>query len=313
MNFFVWAGEEIFLLHEKKQFWVSQFIKKHGSDMNIETLDADTVSEKEFSAKLHTSPLFGEKRLVFLESSEVRESFLERMNDIPETTVCVWILKNPDKRKKGYKEIIKKAKTEFFPLLDEKERKSFVQKYLEKNGKTFDPRVCQKLSEISLFLFPIIQEIEKLLLYTQDISHIEMSHLEDIVLLQEQSHIFQLLDAMYKKEYKTFQKLLRVLVKNGESLYQVIALLSSSLRNMFLSFEYASSEEMSKEEGIHPFSAKKAFQARRFFTQKEIERALEKFLVLDTDIKTGKLSVKTNEEWVIALYLEQLFFELFCL
>src|SRR3989338_7110308 len=168
-NLFLFTGSETYLLREKVRGWKGAFREKHG-DINLAVLDGEKAPLGEIMSAVEALPFLGEKRLILIENLPVTakatssekeptteeedakddlKKFAEKLKDIPETSVVVFIQPNPDKRKAFYKALVKLAKVEEFRPLEGPRLNSWVQQESKKYGSNLDAMTADYLISLT--------------------------------------------------------------------------------------------------------------------------------------------------------------------
>ena len=322
-NIFFWTGEEDFSIREKKKYWKDNFALKYGGDLNIASIDAKEVEIKDMILQLETMPFLAEKRLIFIENLPPKavEKFdakkikilIEALKKIPDTSIVVFIQSIPDKRNALYKALIKMAQVEEYKKLNPLEREQWLQSYLKKRNVNILP------SAVSFFiqqagdnLWRLSNEADKLISYTNKEKNISENDIQKLIVAKISSNIFSFLDAFSEKNKRKAIKELHNIIKEGESLMQLFALLTKHIRTLLLasSCENLSKETLVKELKIHPFVAQKTVSSVRNFDFDELKNLYKVCLDIDIALKTGVISLSVYNEKALALRLETMILSL---
>ncbi len=134
----------------------------------------------------------------------------------------------------------------------------------------------------------IEKEITKLSLYGQ---HLDYQSVDQLVSRPLEDNVFDLSNALLKKEKKKAMQLYTDLKKIKTEPIQLIALLAKQFRFLLqvkiLKNERYSNEQIANELNAHPYRIKVALENCRQFTFKEIKDKLVKLADLDSSIKKG--------------------------
>ncbi|MDZ4217018.1 MAG: DNA polymerase III subunit delta, partial [Candidatus Gracilibacteria bacterium] len=225
-NLFLFTGENHQALQEKLKFWEKAFIEKH-SDNNLEVFD--DVQQGDLSRIINavdSQPFLAEKRMIIIkglpQGADVKkkieleslEPLLEKDN-IPESSVVIFVSPRPDKRSRFFKLLSKAAQVETFELPKGAALRQWVQQRLAAQEKKITP---QAIDLLLLFCAEDVNrmasEIEKLGLLQRDL--IDEEAIELIVSPNPEAKIFKALDQIGKQSLSEVLKSFEELVRGGE-------------------------------------------------------------------------------------------------
>ncbi|MBN1681777.1 MAG: DNA polymerase III subunit delta [Anaerolineae bacterium] len=117
----------------------------------------------------------------------------------------------------------------------------------------------------------------------------------DVVLLTPyvpEANIFEMVDAIGRRDGVTASRLLHRLLENDEPL-RLFAMIIRQFRLLILAREYLNDEgsprQIAQAIGVHPFVGEKLSQQARAFTLEQLEAIYHHLLETDLGIKTGKV------------------------
>lgn len=138
-NIVFFTGPNAIFLRRDLDAWIDIFSKKYG-EYNISRLHKDTLSQINIRSELLTPVFLGEKRLIVLEDvpfsaskntdEEKKEDdkeislvdpesiILSLLDQIPDTTVVLFVATEPDKRKALYKKLLSVATLKEYESLE---------------------------------------------------------------------------------------------------------------------------------------------------------------------------------------------------
>ncbi len=142
--------------------------------MNLDRFNQDNKDIDRIESSLETLPFFADKRMVVLEYLDLfnsknkakMERIMEKLKNIPETTVCMILEDKADKRSKLYKLVKDKGTFHDFTYLSEKELIQYVARELKKHGlkiSSYDAR--HFIDTVGYELRAIAKEVHKLIDY----------------------------------------------------------------------------------------------------------------------------------------------------
>lgn len=319
MAIFFWTGPESFLINEKKNYWISSFIKKYGSDINVSVLDGKSISINQIISEMLSMPFLGDKRLLFVENvpprakeklkSENTDALLEAIDQVSDETVLVFIQSNPDKRLSFYKKFIKKVEVEEFNEHKGAQLTNWVKLKIKKEGGDILPAAVSFLVDyVGTSLWKLNNEIDKLLNFTNTQKAISENDIRLVCSPEVNADIFRYLDNFSKRKKQEAIQELQNLHNKGESLMYVFALMVKQIREMLLvkSLKNPTKDDLTKKLKLHPFVASKMLYFVKNFDFSELKTLYNKCLEIDKGIKTGEIQVQTSDERMLQANLEML-------
>ena len=329
-NIFLFTGEEPYLIHEQISGWKKAFIEKHG-DINFSALDSNEISINDIILQAEAMPFLGEKRLIFVyglpdapktrnagkvtNKDEKREADLEKLekalDDIPETTVMVFVQSKPDKRKSFYKKLTKKAEVKEFKQLQGSDLVTWIQKMTKQKGNKISNSDAEHLITLTgQDLWRISHEIEKLVSYADE-KEIDKKMINHLVIPTLEANIFHFTDALGAKNHRTAIQDLHKIISAGDSLSQVFYMIVRQFRLLLQVSGYtelnpsAKSATIASILKIHPFVAQKTLTQVGRFKITELKKAYQSLLDIDIALKTSKIRITTGNQEELALAIEQ--------
>ncbi|MDD2892236.1 MAG: DNA polymerase III subunit delta [Candidatus Gracilibacteria bacterium] len=303
-NIVFFTGSNHIFLRRDLDAWVDIFTKKYG-EYNISRLNRENLVKINIQAELLTPVFLGEKRLIILEdvpfaanqkdeekneelSSKVLDPesvILEILDNIPETTVVIFVSTEPDKRKALYKKLISVATLKEYEKLEG----NALREYIRKKLPHMDISALSRFIEYTgADINRIESEIDKLALYKQD-EWITENDIKTTVIPTIETSIFTLTDAVFLLDNSTaHRELLQIL--ETHNIHQVFTTLISTIRTFLyvaklLSMNYEPSEVQSLLK-IHPYAFEK--MRKNMKHRKRIESLFSEFITLDKRTKTGE-------------------------
>lgn len=335
-NLFLFTGEETYLLHEQINVWKKAFIEKHG-DINLAILDADEMPLNEIMAAVNAIPFLGDKRLIFVhglpdkpskrksaeptKKDEKRNEELKKLeadlDNIPESSVVVFVQSSPDKRKSFYKKLIAKVEVKEFVPLGGQTLNEWIKKRVQVEGARIDLSTAEYLASLTgQNLWRLSQEIDKLTAHSPGES-ITRSIIDTLVTPTLEANVFHLTDALGVKNHrKAIQHLHRSLAA-GDNLRQVFYMVVRQFRLLLQGSGYKSANPNANPTAfaaalkLHPFVARNTMGQLKNFSDPELKKAYARLLDIDVDLKTSRIRVTVDNQDELALAIER-FIVKFC-
>lgn len=236
-------------------------------------------------------------------------SFINNLTD----DVCLLFISygEIDKRKKLYKDLNKFGSVFEFKKIDKGDLKQWISKFFTKEGKKIgyeeieyfirNTGYMDKNSEVNMYY--VQNEMEKVLSYTGEEKIISIDSIKALIHEPLENNIFKLIDACLEGDTSGSLKIYLDLLLEGESSYSIIALISWGIKNIIKIKEL-------KEEGLDAKNISSKLKMKEFIVRKNInhcnkidfiklEKALERCIQCEIDIKTGKLAEKIAVEMLL--------------
>ena len=203
-----------YLLYGEEPYLVQQYKTRLKNALSVE---GDTMNTSVFSGKdirpealidlAETLPFFAERRVILVENSgffkKSTEELAAYMTELPETSYFIFAEEDVDKRGKMYKQVKKHGSVVEFKRQTDAVLMQWILGTLKKENKKITRSVMELfLSKTGNDMELITQELEKLLCYTMEKDIIEAEDVEAICANQISGKIFDMVEAIGRKESK---------------------------------------------------------------------------------------------------------------
>ena len=320
-NLYLFYGEESYLLQEKINSWKTAFREKHG-DYNLSSVNGLKEDAGAIISECETVPFLGEKRLIIIENlppavnikidEKKANNLLRFVENVPETSVVVFVQPLPDKRTKFYKQLSKIAEIEVFSSLKGKDLSAWANKEINRRGGKILPAALGYLiGKVGNNLWLLNNEINKLIAYA-DNKPISENDIDKLVIPIYDTNIFKLTDYIGNKKSKEALEILHRLIDGGMNSVQIFNMIIRQFR-IFLQIDEVrelSSNQIASNLGLHPFVVQNTLKQIRFFKKPELVRAYQKLLAIDEKLKTGGIKISATNENMFILEIEKFILEL---
>lgn len=204
-----------------------------------------------------------------------------------------------DERKKIVKILKNKAKVIQKEVIDQKDLPKFVTNEFKKEGYNIDYKTANYfVNYVGKNVDIILSEIKKMIMYKDSDKNIELRDIMDISSKAFNDNVFDLSDAIMKKDFKKIFECLNDLMLLKEEPIKIIALLGNQFALVYQSKLLANSGNSSKDIanllGVHPYRVKLALETD--YMVYELEDIIKKLHNLDYEIKSGKIDKNTGLE-----------------
>lgn len=288
-------GNDTYRSKEKLDFYKTAYLKKYG-DFNVSVYEGD-IDPQKVRNDIMSLPFMAEKRLIILKNAlaskkDILENLLDLIDQIPEETVVLFYEEGePDRRTSLYKKLSKGKHIEVFSHLEGSDLQKWIKKEVLRQNGEIDPQAYNLLSAyIGNDLWQLSRELKKLLSFNKKITK---ESVEELTKSRPEANIFDMVDALGKKDPRTASKKMHVILESGESEIYLLSMIVRQIRNILLVkdlFDKGLREaEIAKTLKLHPFVVKKAVEQGRNFTFSELKDIYSSLAETDLSIKNGTL------------------------
>jgi len=297
-------GPDTYRLAQKLKEIEQQYAKVHGSDLNLQKVDAKAFSFKDFWDKLNQQSLFIKKKLFILEnvfsSAGFKEDLTERAEQIAASSSIVVLIEKGEIKKtnKLFKLLDKKAKSQSFPFLQGQELRSWARKEFTKQAGAIESKALEKLlSSTKGDTWALSNEIKKLATYSKKITQ------EDIELFlgnKIEAEIFSTIDCLGQGNKEKALQLLESHLKKGDSPLYLLKMIAYQFRNLVLVKSCRADPACRQRLNLHPFVLRKATFLSSRFSSVALKDIFRKIFDTDCKIKQGIISPEQGLRQLIA-------------
>ncbi len=303
-------GEEAYLRKQYRDRLKTALCDDPGS-MNVSCFEGKDTSVKEVIELAETLPFFAERRVIVAENTgwlaKGGEELADYLSLLPDTTFLILVEEQVDKRTRLYKEMKKRGRVSEFGIQDEETLKKWILGMLKKEGKQITVTAMNYfLERMGTRMDLIKNEVEKLLCYTTDRKEVTVADIDDVCTGQIQNHIFEMIEAIGKKDRERALHLYYELLALKEPPMRILALIGRQFNYLLqvkdLKRKGYSTEVIAGKCGLHRFVAGKYEQQAARFNTEELKKALLACVAADEQVKTGQLPDRMSVELLIVEY-----------
>ncbi len=292
-------------------------------DMNLTTLDGRSFSIEDFETASKSMPFVADRRLIvvshplaYMSHEPNRSRLLALLEQIPEQNAVVLVEYRPllierEKRQgkthwlqawgktMGAKVFIKE-----FMVLRGSQLTGWIMERARQAGGQFEPRAAGLLASlVGDDLRLADQEITKLLTYVNYERPVEEKDVNELTPLLEERNVFELVDALGNRDRKTAIGVFHQLLVDQDQL-RIFSMIVRQFRLLLLTREIMDHNGMEADIAsrlkLHPFVARKIISQARRFSQNQLDMIYHLLLEIDSETKTGVMSVDLNVDLLIA-------------
>ncbi len=290
-------GLDSYRIGQKITEIVSSYKAKNPSCLNFVKLDFAENNINDFYETVIFDSFIPEKKLIIIKSvfradSEALLKFL-KLKDFSkrEDTFLIAVSYSYNKSKLFEYLTGKPNQAQNFKLLKEYEIKNWARKFLNSFGiELASDAMDYIISNSGNDLWKLDGEIRKIAAYKiQGI--VTVSQVEELIAPGRDYNIFELTDALAKKNKSKALSALHRALDSGEKPTELIGLLGWQVRNL-LRFKSSPNAKPSDLK-LHPFVLEKLKSSAKFFSVDELNKIMSKIINLDFAFKTSDLDEKT--------------------
>ncbi len=317
-NLLLLTGNDSFRLYERMKFYKTAFREKYA-DGEIENFD----KEQDFNHlenTVLTPNLFGGRRCVFLEEfwdpekfeQAEKAEFFEKLPDFADSVTVFVIEPSLDKRLKWAKFLLKKAKVETFEPLDEFGLLQWIEGYAKKHGGHIQHHNAKiLLNRCGENCWNLSQEIQKLVIGGN--GEITEELIKSLTVPHPKAIIWDFLAHLSRKNISGAIRNFRILLYAGEPIHQLLAMVNREVR-IHAQIRHALDQHIPQSQiasatKLHPFVVQKTIPLTQNFSQLQIKKMYETLFLIDQKMKTGGISVSTDDNSELALAIEKFIVE----
>lgn len=298
---YLFLGDEGFLVEEALNTIRTQVLQPETKDFNFDSFWANEVDSSRVREAVETLPMMGDKRLIILRDvDEWKDSQWEALYplfDNPvDSSVFVMTASEMDRRKKAFKKITEKGILVELKKPYENQLPEWISYLASRLQLELDRDAIGLLQQfVGSNLFEIQQELKKLKEYlgedrrkviAQDVSH--------VVSQSRVQSIFELTDALGKKDKASAFQALANLLDNKQSEIGVLAMVARHFRILesLLAGQRSglSGVKLTSSAGIPQFLLTNYMQQLRFWNEGALENVVQALHETDKALKSSPLS-----------------------
>lgn len=284
------VGENWYLLKHDLDKIVTSFEQEYG-DLAVERLEGEDADFEHIFSAITNPPFLTPKKLVIIKSisavKDIQTRFEEALSDNQEQIDVVLISDKLDKRSALHKYLKKNTEYREFPVSNSNNIVGWLSSEVSIRGGSIDTRTAQLLVEyVGANQQKLSNEIDKLL---QHNSKISTESIELLSVKQPSTTMFQLLDALFAGDAKLTMRLYDDQRKQQVEPLTILSMVLWQLNVLALvkvAPKGKSSEQISKDAGIHSFVVKKSVNIARKMSLVRLKKFVSDVVDLEVKLKT---------------------------
>lgn len=294
-------GPNDYLIHRQVKKIKDRYKEKAGGDLNLTTLEGETIGEGEFSRQTLAVPLLSSSRLVIVKNifknkkREVLDQVKNTLDKIPDSTVVVFTDSGKvDKRLGLYKALNKPKTSKFFDDLPANKLREFIKSEVkERDGRISSAAEALLSQFIPRDLWRMSNEIGKLTSFAKG-REIGADDVENLVISSVEGNVFSLIEYMATGKTDRALAELDALLELGEPPLRILSLINYQYRTVAqvkeASEQTSNQFAISKKAGLAPFQVGKTLTLARNLSWDQLASIYDKMSEIDVSIKTGRIN-----------------------
>lgn len=270
----------------------AQYIAKAGNDFGLDQLDGERLKLQDLVQQLQAVPFLATSRLIIIENlgknKVVAEEMLERLDEVPESTIVVLYDPEVDKRGRYFKALSKLPHAAEFKPLAPPQLMRWIEDSAIKLGANIErPAAQELLNRCGDDQWRLQGEIMKL--STHD-AKITKAHVEELVEVSEEQNVFNFLDSVMAGDLRAALGGLQRLQAVGQNEMYILTMLLWQLRQVLLAklSGLSNSNELAKQASLSPYAAGKAIALARKVDEEVLKDMYTAAVDCEYGIKTGR-------------------------
>ena len=307
---YLFEGEEVYFREKGEALLKSRFLQEPTLDYSAFE-GASLKGDKMLALvdAVNSFPFVSEKRVVkvteFFPTEKEYESYLKPLFENPSSASILLIL-NSSKGKAGAFSLAKKPNVTYVDCArsDEETIKKWVYLTCKRAGVYADGITCGKLASYCVFdMSRISMETEKLLGYcvSKKIERLTDEIVDALVYPDTEYKKYELANALARKNYSAFMKILKDLLSHGYNETELLSSLASYFKGLYeVAISRGSDGEIASALGLKEYAVKKNREQAAKFSKEELLGYYDAVYGAISSLKCGELTPTAALKWVTA-------------
>jgi DNA polymerase-3 subunit delta len=302
-NFYIFYGEETFLLHHYLGQLKKLLVDPLTESFNYNKLTKETFSLRSFADAVESLPMMAEHTFLWVDDIDIfklpesdRDKLTEAFSDIPDYCTVVFTFETeewkPDKRlKKLWDSISSNATIVEFAKQNHRDLVAWITRHFAANKKRITPELCTYLIDITGGTMTVLSgEISKICAYS-GAENIAKSDIDSVTEPVLDAVVFQMTDMLGEGDYGAALVKLHQLLKMQNEPIAILGAIGAHFRRMgtarTLMDNGKTAETLMKVCGMSDYPARKTMAATKRFPAVFCAKAAELILEADRNMKTS--------------------------
>ena len=329
--------DSIYLFYGQEYYLIDNALDKFKAglnegmlDFNLDIIDGKEVQLDQLLSSIETFPFMDKRKVVIVKDFEIftgsKKNFsesdekylLERLSDIPETTVLVFaVYGDIDKRKSAYRKVSKLATVCECKKIEGMElfrwvKREFSSLGVEINNSSiayFIEQLGYNEKNSSMILTDVKNEIFKMASYTGSGNVITNDIIEKLSPKKIENNVFKMIDSIGLKNAPEALRIFEDMIFDGEPVLRIMSLISRQFRIILkvkeMKNEKMKFSDMASQIGVQEFAVKKAARQADNFSDDILNEIMNYILESEFKIKNGFIGDTMSIEMLISRYCQR--------
>jgi DNA polymerase-3 subunit delta len=263
-------GPETFVRESLREALIARALGGALKEMNYASYEAGEANLCRVVEACQDYPCFAPKRVVLLRNAgDLKSKDAEALSAYLDSPQPMTLLLIDDEKLDGRLEWVKKLKKKAcwieIPAAERGEAEQWVRDCLQKEDKQADPQVVAQIVEwIGISLQALQLTVTQCCLYVGEAPQIKRSDLEQLLVKVTDENVFEVIDALFQKNYVEMHRSLGILLESGEEPLKILALIHRHL-SILLTLKFSGTRQAGVQFRMPPMIWKKyEQQAHRY-------------------------------------------------
>ncbi len=297
---YLFEGEEVYFREKGEAQLKSRFLQ--DATLDFVAFEGNALKGEKIKAvvdAVNSFPFLSAKRVVkvseFYPTEKEYDAYLKDLFENPPSDGILMIL-NGGKGKAGTAALAKKPNVTYIDCArsDEETIKRWIYLTCKRTGVYADGMTCGKLASYCIFdMSRIAMETEKLLGYCAATGKDKLTDdvVDELVFPDSEYKKYELANALSRKNYSAFMKILKDLSTRGYNETELLSSLASYFKSLFeVAISRGSDKEIATLLGMKEYAVKKNREQASKFTKKDLLRYYNDVYAAISAIKCGELT-----------------------
>jgi len=295
---YLFYGDEDFLIDECVKAIIESVLDPSEREFNLDVMDGSWVDVKDVVSHASSFPMVGKRRVVVVKefeklvgtdaAKEILGAYVERPLD---STCLVLVSLEPDFRRRPFTDLKKRAALVECKTVYDNQIPAWISERVRRQGKEANAEACRLIhAYVGTSLRSLQNEIDKLLIFVGERKQITPDDVATVVGATKGYTIFELQNAIGRKDTKEAMKILERMLESGQSPQMIIVMLTRFFNQLWklsdLKLRRMPESEIVREVGIAPYFVRQYMEFHSHFSTDQIERNFKTLLEADTTLKT---------------------------
>lgn len=241
-------GTEIYLRNQAEAI-LKRLVPPELLAFNYHEFSGKSDTANQIVEAANTFPMMSPLRLVIVHDVESvpegeQEGLIAYLQSPAARTILVLIASELDRRTVLFRRLSEGSCVLEFPQLKDFALKNWADEHIRRQGRRIAPRALGRLMDLAgSDMLTLVNEVEKLLLFAPESKEITESAIEQLVPSSRLHKLYELTDAMGRKDRQSAIRLIANLLESGEPALRVSATLASHFRQVLVARELLDSGE----------------------------------------------------------------------